>query len=196
MKRKVAILSADDQPQYLGGVKRVCAMLGECWMREYGMEVEFLTFTTSELRKPMIGNIPQTFFPDGSRHDAPVNGDFLTETVNGGGFTILLNPHAEEPAVNALVAMVRPRLKARVVSALHFSPTHNYDVVRASFFVRYALGSSLPAWVRQCLLWAKYRLYGLEAVRRAEMGRHLQTIENSDSFVLLWNASRRASHQP
>ncbi len=185
MKHKVAILSADDHPQFLGGVKRVCSMLGECWMEEHGMEVEFLTFTTSELRKPMIGNIPQCFFPDGSRHDAPANRDFLVRKINGEGFTILLNPHVEEPAVNALVAMVRPRLKARVVSALHFSPTHNHDVVRESFFVRYALGSNPLSWVRQCLLWGKYRLYGLKAVGKAEMDRHLQVLENSDCFVLL-----------
>lgn len=185
MRHKVAILSTDDQPQFLGGVKRVCSMLGECWMREHGVDVEFLTFTTSELRKPMIGNIPQMFFPDGVDYDAVENQDFLVRKVNGEGFTILLNPHAEESAVNALVATVRPRLRARVVSALHFSPTHNYDIVRESFFVRYALGSNLLSWGRSCLLWGKYRLYGLKAVRKAEMDRHLQALENSDGFVLL-----------
>ena len=185
MRWKVAILSTDGQPQFLGGIKRVCSMLGECWIEGGDAQVEFVTFTESDIRKPRIGRIAQSFFPDASDYCARENVDFLVDKLNGEDFNILLNPHVEEQPLNELVAEVRQRIRAKVVCALHFSPTHNRDVVRESFFISYSLGSNALAWIRQCGLWLKYKLYGLRATERAEMAKHVRTIENCERFVVL-----------
>lgn len=185
MRWKVAILSTDGQPQFLGGIKRVCSMLGEYWMDSGEADVEFVTFTESDLRKPRIGRIAQSFFPNASDYRAKENVDFLVNKLNGEDFNILLNPHVEEQPLNELVAEVRPHIGAKVVCALHFSPTHNRDVVRESFFISYSLGLDAVAWLRQCALWVKYKLYGLRATERAEMANHVRTIENCERFVVL-----------
>ncbi len=185
MRWKVAILSTDGQPQFLGGIKRVCSMLGECWMESGEAEVEFITFTESDIRKPMIGRIAQTFFPNASNYCARENVEFLVNKLNGEGFSILFNPHVEEQPLNELVAEVRQRVEAKVVCALHFPPTHNRDVVRESFFISYALGGNVLAWLLQSALWLKYKLYGLRVTAREEMVKHVRTIENCDRFVVL-----------
>ncbi len=160
-------------------------MLGESWMDSGETEVEFITFTESDFRKPRIGRIAQSFFPDASDYCARENVDFLVNKLNGEDFNILLNPHVEEQSLNELVAEVRPHIGAKVVCALHFSPTHNRDVVRESFFISYSLGLDAVAWLRQCALWVKYKLYGLRATERAEMAKHLYAIRNCDRYVVL-----------
>lgn len=160
-------------------------MLGECWMDSGEADVEFVTFTESDLRKPKIGCIAQSFFPDASDYCARENVNFLVNKLNGEDFNILLNPHVEEQSLNELVAEVRPYIGAKVICALHFSPTHNRDVVRESFFISYSLGLDAVAWLRQCALWVKYKLYGLRATERAEMANHVRTIENCERFVVL-----------
>lgn len=185
MKHKVLILSLDNQPQFLGGIKRVCSMLGQCWIERNLAKVEFATFCTSEIRKPMIGHIPQTFFPNATKFYSRENADFLVNKVNGDGFTIMLNPHVEDQQLNEFVARVRPQLNARIVGALHFAPTHNSDLIRESFFNVDLLGRNVKAWILQCGLWLKYKLYGQKSVMRAEMSKHVYAIKHCDRYVVL-----------
>lgn len=185
MRRKILVLLIDNQPQFVGGIKRVCCMLGENWIERGIAEVKFLTFSISEIRQTTVGFISQSFFPNAKCYSSRDNVEFIVNTVNREGFTILLNPHVENKELNELVAIVRPQIKARIVGVLHFAPTHNSDLIKASFFNDYVLGYNIKAWFLQLALWCKYKIYGLRVTAKLEKSKHVHAINNCDSYVVL-----------
>lgn len=180
----IIILSIDNQPQWIGGIKRVTSTLGHEWQQD-GHTVCFMTSCTSSLRPEAVNGIPQHFLPQPQAIYSPENISFLADYIRNDHTTILLNPHVEDRELTKLAMAVRQQVPVKLVSALHFSPTHTYDITRESFFIPYHIHHRPKQWVTDAFLWIRFHLYQGKRIRKREKTWQQTVIEGSDHFVVL-----------
>lgn len=180
----IIILSVDNQPQWIGGIKRVTSTLGHEWQQE-GHTVCFMTSCTSSTRPDTVNGIPQHFLPHPQTIYSHENISYLTDFIRKNQTTILLNPHVEDRELTRLAMTVRQQVPVKLVSALHFSPTHTYDITRESFFIPYHIHHHPKQWITDTLLWIRFHLFQGRRIRRREKEWQETVIAGSDHFVVL-----------
>lgn len=180
----ICILSTDHQPEYLGGVKMVTSILGNKWQR-LGHSVCYMTACASSIHKTKINDIPQYFFPNPNQIFNEENIQAIIQLIHEKEINILLNPHVEDKEITKLAIKVHQISGSKLVSALHFSPTSTYNIIRESFFISYAMGKQPKEWVKNALLWLRFKLYKGQQIK-SEESQWLKTVaKESDSFVIL-----------
>lgn len=182
---RILITNLDDQPQFIGGIKRVSALLAEQWRKE-GHEVCFLTHSTSTLRFSEIAGTPNLLLPKTDSVDNMENEAYILNLIRNCGFDILLNQFADDVDMVSLCAKVRKQSpKVRLVTALHFAVNHTTSIIDASFFTRLRLGSKVKRYTFDVLRYVKYHLLDKRHILQKEANRYRQVYDSSDQTVLL-----------
>lgn len=182
---RILITNLDDQPQFIGGIKRVSALLAEQWRKE-GHEVCFLTHSTSTLRFPEIAGIPNLLLPKSDSIDNPENETHILSLIRNRGFDILINQFADDADMVSLCAKIREQSPdVRLVTALHFAVNHTTSIIDASFFTRLKLGSKIKRYAFDVLRYVKYQLLDKRCILQKEADQYRQVYDSSDLTVLL-----------
>ncbi|WP_295937766.1 glycosyltransferase [uncultured Alistipes sp.] len=177
-------------PQFVGGIRRVSAILGNEW-RAAGHTVCLLSFCTSTLRLDRVESLPQYFLPDTGRINSPGNLAFFADFVSRGSIDIVLNQFGGDAEMSELCRGVRHLTQVKLVSALHFAVTHQEDVAKSAFFallkMRYPLTGKgrLKTFADEILFYVNYRLRGKRLRKRRFRETVVRSYDASDAFVLL-----------
>ena len=182
-KLSICILSIDPYPQYLGGIKRVTTILGG-WLK-HDFDIFYLTFTSSTLRPSHVKEIPQFFFPETSKINTTKNIIFADDFIRRHQIKILLNPHVENHEFCKMTFEIKKATNVKLISILHFCPNHLYEVTRHSYFNQYVLGINPLKWLRDIILWIRFKLYRGYQIHQQQRERQHEVIKNSDKYVLL-----------
>lgn len=182
----ISILSVDYQPQYLGGIKRVTTILGMEWQK-LGYECSYLTICPSPLKVNNIKSISQFFFPQPNSISSKENEQYFINYILDHQIDIILNPHVEEKELTHLAIRVHQLTGVKLISALHFSPNHNYNIIKNSFFISYSLETSIKKWIKTTLLWCKFHLYKGKLIQKSDYLWLEKVRQSSDCFVVLSN---------
>ena len=180
----ICIINIDNNPDFIGGIKRVSVILGKEW-EQFGNKVVFVSFCTSDLKCVNIQGIPQYFLPNDKKLDCVENYKFLVEFIEEKRIDILLNQFYDDRRMTSLCERIRQNSSVKLVSVLHFSPTHRRDITRFSFFIHYQLGSIVKHYCLDILLFLKFVLYGNTCNERNEGLYFRKGYECSDLVVLL-----------
>ena len=191
MKRmNIVILSADSQPQFVGGVKRVTSILGNEWIKA-GHKVVYFTFCNNEQRHNPIYSqfegIRQIFISDTTHLCSPVNYELVGENIDKSNPTVILNPHVEDRPLSLFSIALTRELKAKLVQALHFHPNFNTNLIRYSFRNnrKFTNKSVKGKVILESLLLLKYWLYTRWHSQKSLRDYHTMLYANSDLFVVL-----------
>lgn len=179
----ICITSHDMEPRYICGIKRVSSHLAKKWSKV--CNVCFITFSPRNKQIKEIGGILQYHFPNPQNILADENIDYFTAFVRNNNIDIILHQHCDIPDFTELCARVAGKERIKLVSTLHFAPTHKNDIARKSFFIKYRLGKSPIAWIKDLLLFSKYHLYTKHKNTREDNRNYRNLINHSDKFVLL-----------
>jgi glycosyltransferase involved in cell wall biosynthesis len=180
----ILIISLDNNPQFLGGIKRVTSILGKEWILK-GHDVFYITFCTSTIRNNNIDGIPQFFFPDIKEINSEINRQFLKSFISEHHIGFVLNPHVEDRDLTRLSFASKSCDGVRLISALHFSPTHSIDITARSFFNSYYLGHDIKKWMRNLVLSLRFELFKKREIESNTKRWYKEVIECSDKFVVL-----------
>lgn len=180
----ICILSADYQPQYLGGIKRVTTILGEEWIKN-GHNCYYVTLCISSIRPQTIKTIPQFFLPKPEELKDTNNEEFMIHFIHEHQIDILLNPHVSERDLTNLAIKAQKTTGIILVCALHISPTHVYDITKASFFISYHLEKNVKKWLFSALLWCRFHLYKGKEIQYKERQWIEKVVQSSNHFVVL-----------
>lgn len=183
-KMHICILSLDNQPQFVGGVKRVTSILGKKWI-EYGHYVCFLTSCTSSIQKSNFDGIIQYFIPKPNQILSDENIIATKKLIEEHEIDIILNPHIENKDLTIFAHTIKSHEPTKLVSALHFSPTSTYNIIRESFFIPYAMGKQPKERVKNALLWLRFKLYKGRQIKNEERQWLKMVAKESDCFVIL-----------
>ena len=183
-KLSICILSVDHFPHHLDGIKRVSLILGREWFQQ-NYNVYYLTFSSSSLHPSHVKKIPHYFFPNTTEINSPENKKFTEDLIRQNRINILLNPHLEEYDLCRLTFEIKKTTKVKLVSVLHFSPNHQYDITRYAYFNLYVLGAKPLKWIKDIILWMRFKLYRGYQIHQQQRERQHEVIKNSDKLVLL-----------
>lgn len=178
----ILITSKDDQPQFLGGDKRVGIILAHEW-QAMGHGVSFVCHSTAPDCPPLVDGITQYILPDRTAIDTPENREYLGSLIEREHIDIVLQQHMRDPGLIALCAHMRDR--ARVVSVLHFDVGFDDRILAEHFFCRWRLGHSLRLWLSDTLLYVRYLLYARRKTYRYWSSLYRDCAAASDRVVLL-----------
>lgn len=180
----ILIINVDGNPQYIGGIKRVCVSLAKQWILQ-GINVSYICVGDHNKMFDSVAGIPQEHLPDVDDILSHVNKEFLCRFIQERGVDILLNPFMDCKDLTRLCAEVCKESGVRLVTAWHFSPTHFIDIVDHNFFAHYKLGNPIKRLLLDSFLWTKWRFQKRNQMMR-EWGRYFdECIENSDTVVFL-----------
>lgn len=180
----ICIINVDYQPQFIGGIQRVSHILATEWIKN-GHSVMLLTITPSSIRKDIINGIPQFYLPDHITRNSPKNIHYFQNLIRERNVEIVVNQHVEEHDVCDLCYKIKQQTTIKLVSTLHFSPTHRKDVIHNSFFIPYKLGNKVKRYIFDCLLFCKFWLYTNPHSEKREGAYFHQLYNQSDRIVLL-----------
>ena len=183
-KMHICILSLDNQPQFVGGVKRVTSIMGKKWI-EQGHFVCFLTSCTSSIKKSNFNDIIQYFIPKPNQILSDENITAAIKLIEEHNIDIILNPHIENKDLTTFAHNIKRQKPIKLVSALHFSPTSTYNIVKESFFIPYAIDKKLKEWIKNAILWMRFNLYKGRQIKRKENQWLKTVVQDSDCFVVL-----------
>lgn len=178
----ILITSKDDQPQFIGGDKRVGIILAHEWQR-MGHGVCFVCHSTSPQCPEEVDGIRQYIMPDTSDIDTPTNREFLRSIIGREHIDIVLQQHLREPGLISLCARVRD--VAKVVSVLHFDVGFDDKILAEHFFCRWRLGHSPGMWLRDALFYARYLLVTRRRTWNYWSSIYRDSAAGSDRVVLL-----------
>lgn len=181
----ICIINVDYQPEYIGGIQRVSRILAKEWQENNNHDVYFLTMTPSSDRISIVNGIPQFFFPDSVSYDSDINLNYFYDFIKLYNIDIVINQHVEEYEICNLCYKVKEKTNIKLISTLHFSPTHKKDITSNSFFISYKLGSKIKRYFIDFLLYCKFWLY-TNYKNEKEEKRHFNSVYlHSDKVVLL-----------
>lgn len=179
----ICITSHDMVPQYICGIKRVSSHLAKKWSETYN--VYFVAFSPQNNQIKEIEGIPQYHFPNPQNILADENLDYFTAFIKKNNIDIILHQHCDIVDFTELCVKVAQRKKIKLVNTLHFAPTHKNDVLKESFFIRYKLGKSPCAWIKDLILYSKYHLYAKHKNNKENSRLYHDLIKKSSRLVLL-----------
>ena len=182
----ICIINVDYQPEYIGGIKRVSCILAREW-QSLGHTVVLLTLTPSNLKEDAINGIQQFFFPDFKTPNSDKNLNYFIDVIKNKKIDIVINQHIEEHDICKLCYKVKQITAIKLISTLHFSPTHKKDVTRNSFFIPYKSGNKIKRYTLDCLLFLKFWLYTNPINEKRESCYFNMIYSQSDKVVLLSN---------
>lgn len=182
----ICITNIDSQPEYIGGIKRVSSILAREW-RKAGHNVYFMSLCRSDIRLPEIAGTPQFFLPDTSDKSGDENVFFFIRFIQERQIDVILNQHIEAPGVTTLCAKIRKSVCIKWVSAYHFAPTHELDIVDSSFFVPITLANPLKRYATDSIMYIRWRLWQRFVIKK-KLTRYFDfCLESCDRMVLLSN---------
>ena len=76
----ICIINVDNQPKFIGGIKRVSTILATEWTSK-GHSVFFLTVTNSDFREDTINGIPQFYLPDYKIRNSSINIQYFQNLI-------------------------------------------------------------------------------------------------------------------
>ena len=170
-------------PQYICGIKRVSSHLAKKWAEV--CNVCFITFSPQEYQIKDIDGIPQYYFPNPQDILTKENVDYFAAFIKEKKIDIILHQHCNIPEFTKLCAIVTEKKNVKLVSTLHFAITHKNDIAKESFFIRYKLGKSLSAWIKELLLFSKYHIYTQYKNKIEDYRIYQDLIKKSSKLVML-----------
>lgn len=182
----ILIINVDGNPQYIGGIKRVCVSLAKQWI-QLDLTVYFVCIGDSEKRFNTVAGIPQVHLPEPTDILSEENKGYLLQLVNERNIDILFNPFMDCKEATRLCFDVSKSCNVKLVTAWHFSPTHFIDVVDNSFFIRYKNGNTLRRYLIDSLLWIKWKLLNRQKTQQTWSKYFDECIKNSNAVVFLSN---------
>lgn len=182
----ILIINVDGNPQFIGGIKRVCVSLAQQWIQQ-GIRCYFVCIKDLGKKYDTIAGFPQIHLPEPIDTLAPVNKNFLLNFIKEKQIDILLNPFMDCREVTQLCFAVRKACIVKLICAWHFSPTHYTAIVDNSFFIRYKLGNPTKRYLQDFLLWIKWRIRDKKKVQQI-WARYFEECIKSSDFVVLVSA--------
>lgn len=182
----VLTINVDCNPQFIGGIKRVCVSLDKQWI-QHGLTVCFVCVGDSEKRFNTVAGIPQVHLPEHTDILSEANKSYLLQLVKERNIDVLFNPFMDCKEATRLCSEVRKSCNVKLVTAWHFSPTHFIDIVDNSFFIHYKKGNTLKRYLIDSLLWIKWKLSSRKKVQETWNKYFDECIKNSDDVVFLSN---------
>lgn len=190
MKFNIIILSADSQPEFIGGIKRVTSILAKEWIK-MGNNVLYLTFCNNVKRYDPKYNsfegINQFFISNNENIESELNLENIKKNKINTFSTIILNPHVEDEILAKFSIFLKNKLKAKLVQALHFHPNFEDDIIKKSFFSNYRFKGLNP--LKQSfidsLLSLRYYIYGREKKLNSQSEYLTYIYNSSDTFIAL-----------
>ena len=180
----IYIINVDSQPQFIGGIKRVCVSLAHQWILQ-GINVCFVCIGDSQKRYNTVDGIPQTHLPNPTDVLSKANIIFLQHLIQDKEIDILLNPFMDCKEATQLCFEMSKICNVKLVTAWHFSPTHFTDIVDNSFFIHFRLGSPIQKYLLDSLIWIKWMLIRRKKVIRTWSQYFKDCINNSNAVVFL-----------
>ena len=180
----ICIINVDNQPKFIGGIKRVSTILATEWTSK-GHSVFFLTVTNSNFREDTINDIPQFYLPDYKIHNSSINIQYFQDLIKSKKIEIVINQHIEEHDICDLCYKIKQQCSIKLISTLHFSPTHKKDITRNSFFIPYKLGNKIKRYIFDCLLFCKFWLFTNPQTEKREGIYFNKIYHQSDMTILL-----------
>lgn len=179
----ICITNYDTSPQFVGGIKRVSSILAKEWIKK--CNVCFLGISPADNKIKDICGIAQSHLPEAENILLDKNIDYFVQFIKENKIDIILHQHSENKAFTELCIKAKERTNVKLVITRHFAITHNDDITKRSFFIKYKLQSSPIAWFKDLLFFLKFHLYKRRKNIRKENLQYKYLINNSDKFVLL-----------
>lgn len=179
----ICITSHDMEPQNICGIKRVSSILAKEWNKEHN--VYFIAFSPSDYQIKNIDKTPQHHFPVPENILDKNNLDFFKSFIKENKIDIILHQHSENQPFTELCFKVKEQTGAKLITTRHLAISHNEDITKHAFFIRYKLQKSPIAWLKDFLFFIKYYLYKGRRNIKNDNRLYKHIISNSDKFVLL-----------
>ena len=182
----ICITNHDIQPHFIGGIKRVISILSKEWGKKCNV---FIISVAPKGTKYDIFNGSSLFFlPNCKNILTKENEEFFSNVIKQNKIDIILHPYALETEFTKLCIRIKQTEKVKLITALHFSPTHDSQIFHSYFFNTYRLGNNIITWIKELALYIKYHLSIKHKVEKREILHINKLIEDSDILVLLSNA--------
>lgn len=182
----ILIINVDGNPQYIGGIKRVCVSLAKQWIQQ-GMNVCFVCVGDSEKRFNTVAGIPQVHLPEHTDILSEANKSYLLQLVKERNIDVLFNPFMDCKEATHLCFEVSKECNVKSVTAWHFSPSHFIDIVGNSFFIHYKNGNTIKRYLIDSLLWIKWNFYSRKKIQETWNNYFDECVKNSNAVVFLSN---------
>lgn len=180
----ILIINVDSEPQFIGGIKRVCVSLAHQWILQ-GINVSFVCVGDCNKMFNTVADIPQVHLPEHTDILSKANKSYFLQLINERNIDILFNPFMDCKESTRLCFEVSKASNVKLVTAWHFSPTHIIDIVDNSFFIRYKNGSLFKRYLIDSLLWVKWFSYKRHKIDKLGSAYFRDCIEKSDKVVFL-----------
>ena len=181
----VLITNIDDNPQFIGGVKRVSALLAKQWIL-CGYDVRFLCYTAgATMRFGEVEGVKQDFLPNGNVVDCEENVEFFVNYIREQNIDIVINQFVDSIEMVSLCVRVKEATGVKLISTLHFAISHLNDIAKEMFFVKYRLGNNPINYLKDAVLWCNYWLRGRRRVANENRQKLLEAYSGSDIVMLL-----------
>lgn len=181
----ILITNIDGNPQFIGGVKRVSAILAGQWIK-CGCDVRFLCYTAgSDMRFDEVEGIKQDFLPNDNVIDCEENVEFFINYVKERKIDIVINQFVDYADMTRLCVKVKESTDVKLISTLHFSVSHLNDIAKEMFFVKYRLGNNPINYLKDAVLWCNYWLRGRRRIASENRQKLLEAYQGSDRVMLL-----------
>ena len=179
----ICITNLDFNPQFIGGIKRVSSILAKEWIKE--CNVCFLAFSPKDNQVKEIEGIPQYHFPLPENILAEENVDYFTQFIKEHNIDIILHQHSDNVQFTELCIRVAKKENIKLITSLHFAITHKNDIAKRAMFIKYKLGASPIAWIKDFVLFIKFHLYTKNKNTQEDNLVYRNLIEHSSKLVLL-----------
>lgn len=179
----ICIINHDRNPLFTCGIKRVSSILAKEWSKT--CNVFFIAIAPIDKRFKEMNGIPQFHLPEPDNILSDANLDFFTTFVKEKNIDIILNQHSENIHITNLCAQVAKKTDAKIVSTVHFSITHKHDTIKEAFFIKYKLGKSPIAWLKDFGIFVKYHLYTRHKNNKEDCLLYRNLFDSSSKIVLL-----------
>lgn len=179
----ICITNLDFNPQFIGGIKRVSSILAKEWIKE--CNVCFLAFSPKDNQVKEIEGIPQYHFPLPENILVEENVDYFTKFIKKHNIDIILHQHSDNVQFTELCIRVAKKENIKLITSLHFAITHKNDIAKRAMFIKYKLGASPIAWIKDFVLFIKFHLYTKHKNTQEDNLVYRNLIEHSSKLVLL-----------
>ena len=179
----ICITNLDFNPQFIGGIKRVSSILAKEWVKE--CNVYFLAFSPRDNQVKNIEGIPQYHFPLPENILVEENVDYFTKFIKEHNIDIILHQHSDNVQFTELCIRVAKKENIKLITSLHFAITHKNDIAKRAMFIKYKLGASPIAWIKDFVLFIKFHLYTKHKNTKEDNLVYRNLIEQSSKLVLL-----------
>ena len=180
----ICITNHDVLPQYICGIKRVLSILTEEWKDKCNVTIISLAPAGTEY-KEYFNTCNKYLFPNSENVNSTENITFFSEVVKKEKIDIILHPYVTNIDLNNLCVNICRNHNIKLITALHFSVTHNNDLLKSYFFNHYRLGANPINWLKDLLIYAKYHFKTKKEITRKDAMLYEYLLKHSDKVVLL-----------